>query len=145
MLHATGKREYQQDRYLVLPDFKPKHGGDEQVSCCLVAVFDGHKSEQAAQIAKNTMPQFLGERKTLCLLVYNVVVCISEASCCITGLSCCKTHAKHTFSTSIAAHFGACCRLGIQFLLVVIGTTTTMVPCNLAQSLSHACSALMSL
>lgn len=79
LLPATGKREYQQDRYLVLPDFKPKHGGDEQVSCCLVAVFDGHKSEQAAQIAKNTMPQILGERKILCLLVHNKMVMRSHS------------------------------------------------------------------
>ena len=70
----TGKREYQQDRYLVLPDFKPKHGGEEQVNCCLVAVFDGHKSEQAAQIAKNTMPNILGDRKLL-LLAY---ACIAK-------------------------------------------------------------------
>lgn len=58
-----GKRDYQQDRYLILPDFKPEHRGDEQVNCCLVAVFDGHKSEQAAQLAKNKMPGILGARK----------------------------------------------------------------------------------
>ncbi len=63
--YCAGKREYQQDRHIALPDFKPRHGGDDQVNCCLVGVFDGHKSEQAAELAAAKMPGIIADRKSL--------------------------------------------------------------------------------
>lgn len=59
----AGKRDYQQDRHIAIPDFKPNHGGHDQVSCCLVGVFDGHKSEQAAELAAAKMPGIIAARK----------------------------------------------------------------------------------
>ena len=59
----AGKRDYQQDRHIAIPNFKPNHGGDGQVSCCLVGVFDGHKSEQAAELAAAKMPGIIAARK----------------------------------------------------------------------------------
>lgn len=60
---SAGKRDYQQDRHIAIPDFKPDHGGDDQVNCCLVGVFDGHKSEQAAVLAAAKMPGIIAARK----------------------------------------------------------------------------------
>lgn len=62
---AKGKREYQQDRHIALPDFKPRHGGEDQVNCCLVGVFDGHKSEQAAELAAAKMPGIIADQRSL--------------------------------------------------------------------------------
>ena len=61
----AGKRDYQQDRHIAIPDFKPDHGGHDQVNCCLVGVFDGHKSEQAAVLAAAKMPGIIAARKPL--------------------------------------------------------------------------------
>lgn len=65
----AGKRNYQQDRHIAIPDFKPDHGGDDQVNCCLVGVFDGHKSEQAAVLAAAKMPGIIAARKLSSLMV----------------------------------------------------------------------------
>ncbi|KAL3143222.1 hypothetical protein ABBQ38_002075 [Trebouxia sp. C0009 RCD-2024] len=62
---AKGKRNYQQDRHIAIPDFKPDHGGDDQVNCCLVGVFDGHKSEQAAVLAAAKMPGIIAAQHVL--------------------------------------------------------------------------------
>lgn len=100
MLNA-GKRDYQQDRYLVLPDFKPKHGDDEQVNCCLVAVFDGHKSEQAAQIAKTVMPQILGERELQCCCSLSCFMCIRSLVISVSCPLACACHIRVHFDTAL--------------------------------------------
>ncbi len=91
----VGKREYQQDRHIALPDFKPRHGGEDQVNCCLVGVFDGHKSEQAAELAAAKMPGIIADRKhffhthdisllqPLLVLIYS---CIHKLFACRVGV-----------------------------------------------------------
>lgn len=76
----AGKRDYQQDRHIAIPDFKPTHGAHDQVNCCLVGVFDGHKSEQAAELAAAKMPGIIADRELLhpCIttLWYRLAYCI---------------------------------------------------------------------
>ena len=109
--HA-GKRDYQQDRHIAIPDFKPNHGGHDQVSCCLVGVFDGHKSEQAAELAASKMPGIIAARKLShaachCLLLFHISSCRWTTLLCCHAIEYC-TLGPECMHSQISVMLGSC-------------------------------------
>jgi serine/threonine protein phosphatase PrpC len=54
-----GQRPYQQDRFVTIPDYMQ---GEHSVRRSLAAIFDGHKTEQAAEIATAQLPKILAQQ-----------------------------------------------------------------------------------
>ncbi|CAL5218369.1 g37 [Coccomyxa viridis] len=66
---SNGRRNYMQDRHLLIEDFQPSKEADLKERCpevrSLLGVFDGHKRSEPAETAARRLPELLSREKAI--------------------------------------------------------------------------------